>query len=67
MDAWQIVREAGALGLAFVVLAALYREFHRVVAQRDRLFELLLKVVQSGNKHAETTEDLLEITKDKLL
>lgn len=55
---WDIVREGGTTGVLFVALGILYREFHRVVRQRDKLFELLIRSIQSGHKTAAVAEEL---------
>ena len=65
--AWDVIREGGGLGIAAVCVAILYKEFRRVVSQRDQLFNLLLKSIQQGHAAASTAEQLLSLQEDSKL
>lgn len=67
VELWDIVQSGGALGVLFVCSLALYKEFRRVVAQRDQLFNLLIKSIQSGHAATSTAEHLISIQEDKSL
>lgn len=63
-QAWEIVANGGAIGILFLAAVILYREYQRVVRQRDQLFNLLIKSIQSNQKSASVAEELLSLRED---